>query len=119
MDELAYRLDQTVCCGKRELPFTKNWLHLAQEFKFPEEVLIKCQHNYESSPSKNMLEFQEGSDPYFTVQKFKVALKDIGRNDLVKKIEECTGLSGKVLFNVLKFSARCRLFKKLRCLFYN
>lgn len=90
MDELACRLDQPICYGNQDLPSAQYCLHLAEEFKVPEEVVIRCQHNPENSPSKNMLEFQEGRDPYFTVQKFKEALRDIARNDLVKMLEQCS-----------------------------
>lgn len=98
MDDLASRLDQPICHGKREVPITQYWLHLAEEFKVSEEVVIKCQHSSESSPSKNMLEFQEGRDPHFTVQKFKDGLRDIQRNDLVKKLEQFN-LSGEFLIH--------------------
>jgi len=37
-----------------------------------------------------MLGFQEGREPQFTVLKLKGELKDIGRNDLAKKLEQCS-----------------------------
>ena len=95
MDELARALDQPTCHGNQEIPITQYWVHLAAEFQVPEEVLIKCQHNPESSPSKHLLEFQEGRDPNFSVQKLKDVLRVISRNDLVKKVEQCS-LPGKV-----------------------
>ena len=93
MDELACRLDQPIRHGNRNLPTTQYWLHLAEEFKVSDEVKIRCQHNSENSPSKNMFEFLEGGDPYFTIQKLKDGLQSIERNDLVKKFEQCS-LSG-------------------------
>ena len=93
MDELSRRLDQPICHSNQEVPFTQYWLHLAEEFRVPEEIVIRCQHIPENSPSKNMLEFQEGRDPYFSVQTFKDALRDIARNDVVKMLEQC-GLPG-------------------------
>lgn len=93
MDAFARRLDRPICHGNQDVPSTQYWLHLAEEFKVSEETVIRCQHNPENSPSKNMLEFQEGRDPYFSVQTFKDALSDIVRNDLVKMLEQCS-LSG-------------------------
>ena len=89
MDELARLLDQPICHGNQDVSFTQYWLHLAEEFKVSEEIVIRCQHNPENSPSKNMLEFQKARDPYFPVQTFKDALRDIARNDLVKMLEQC------------------------------
>lgn len=90
MDKLACLLDQPICHGNRDLPTTRYWLHLAEEFKVSDEVKISCQQNPENSPSKNMFQFQEGSDPYFTVQMLKDGLQRIERNDLVKKLEQCS-----------------------------
>jgi len=90
MDELASLLDQPFCHGNQDVRSTQYWLHLAEEFKVSEEIVIRCQLNPENSPSKNMLEFQEGRDPYFSVQTFKDALRDIARNDLVKMLEQCS-----------------------------
>lgn len=90
MDELACRLDQPIYHGNRDVPTTQYWLHLAEEFKVSNEVKIRCQHNPENSPSKNMFEFQEGRDPDFTVQMLKDGLQSIERNDLVKKLEQCS-----------------------------
>jgi len=90
MDAFARRLDRPICHGNQDVPSTQYWLHLAEEFKVSEETVIRCQHNPENSPSKNMLEFQEGRDPYFSVQTFKDALSDIVRNDLVKMLEQCS-----------------------------
>ena len=108
MDELARQLDQPVCHGNQDMPSTQYWLHLAEEFKVSREVVIRCQHNPENSPSKNMLEFQEGRDPYFSVQMFKDALRDIARNDLVKMLEQCS-LPGEFSYFP---SDNCAYFKK-------
>ena len=90
MDELACRLDQPICHSNQDVPFTQYWLHLAEEFRVSEEVVIRCQHNPENSPSKNLLEFQERRNPDFSVQTFKDALRDIARNDVVKMLEQCS-----------------------------
>lgn len=107
MDELARRLDQPICHSNQDVPFTQYWLHLAEEFRVPEEIVIRCQHIPENSPSKNMLEFQEGRDPYFSVQTLKDAPRDIARNDVVKMLEQCS-LPGEFLYfhsvNVACFS---------------
>ena len=90
MDELSRRLDQPICQGNQGVPGTQYWLHLARELKVSKEIEIRFQRNPENSPSKNMLEFQEGRDPHFSVQTFKDALRDIARNDLVKMLEQCS-----------------------------
>ena len=96
MDELACRLDQPTYHGKRELPLTQYWVHLAEKFQVPEDVVIRCQHNSENSPTRSMLEFLEGRDPHFKVQCLKNELCEIDRNDLVEKLEKCS-LQGKVV----------------------
>ena len=88
MDELARLLDQPICHGNQCIPSTQYWFHLAEEFKVAEKIVMRCQHNPDNSPSKNMLEFQEGRDPYFSVQTLKDALRRIGRNDLVEELEQ-------------------------------
>lgn len=90
MDDLCCRLDQPICHGKREVPAaTSYWVHLAEEFKVPIEVVKKCRQNSVSSPSRNMLEFQEARDPDFTVKSLKDGLQVIPRNDLVVKLNQC------------------------------
>ncbi len=37
-----------------------------------------------------MFEFQEGRNPDFKVQMLKDGLQSTGRNDLVKKLEQCS-----------------------------
>lgn len=96
MDELACRLDQPTCHGKRELPLTQYWVHLAGEFNVPEDVFMRCQHNSENSPTRSMLEFLEGRDPHFKVQYLKNELGEIDRNDLVEKLVKCS-LQGEVV----------------------
>ena len=54
MDELAGQLDQPV------YPRANYWVHLASEFQVPGEVIMKCQHSFERSPSKHLLEIKEG-----------------------------------------------------------
>ena len=90
MDKLACLLDQPIRHGSQEVPTTKYWLHLAEEFKVSNEVKIRCQLNSENSPSKNMFDFQEARDPQFKVQVLKEGLQSINRNDLVKKLEKCS-----------------------------
>ena len=114
MDLLARYLDQPSCFGKREVPIIQFWRHLAAEFEMSEDTIIKCQHNWESSPSKSMLGFQEGREPQFTVLKLKGELKDIGRNDLAKKLEQCS-LPGKFLCSGLKFTVSCGLLPLYTC----
>ena len=97
MDEIAHLLDQPICHGNQDVPSTQYWFHLAEEFKVPEKIVIRCQHNPDNSPSKNMLEFQEARDPYFSVQTLKDALRDIGRNDLVEELEQ-SSLAGEFSF---------------------
>ena len=95
MDELASRLDRPICHDKREVPATTQyWLHLAEEFKVPNAVVKRCQQNYLSSPSRNMLEFQEACDPDFSIKELKDGLQGIQRNDLVVKLDQCS-LPGK------------------------
>ena len=90
MDDLACRLDQPICHEKREVPTaTQYWVHLAEEFKVPIKVVKKCKQNSVSSPSRNMLEFQEACDPDFTVKSLKDGLQVIPRYDLVVKLEQC------------------------------
>ena len=83
MDELAGQLDQP------DYPRANYWVHLASEFQVPEEVIMKCQHSFESSPSKHMLECKEGFDTNFSVQALKKGLTAISRNDLVQKVDSC------------------------------
>ena len=83
MDELAGQLDQP------GYPRASYWVHLASEFQVPEDVIMKCQHSFESSPSKHMLECKEGFDTNFSVQALKKGLRAISRNDLVQKIDSC------------------------------
>ena len=83
MDELAGQLDQP------GYPRANYWVHLASEFQVPEEVIMKCQHSFESSPSKHMLECKEGFDTNFSVQALKKGLTAISRNDLVQKVDSC------------------------------
>ena len=82
MDELARRLDQPD-------PNSQHWEHLAAEFDVPEEVKMQCQHSLENSPTKHMLENKEAEDTNFSVQKLKIELETINRNDLVQKVEKC------------------------------
>ena len=83
MDELAGQLDQP------GYPRASYWVHLASEFKVPEEVIMKCQYSFESSPSKHVLECKEGFDTNFSVQALKKGLRAISRNDLVQKVDRC------------------------------
>ena len=83
MDELAGQLDQP------GYPRASYWVHLAAEFQVPEDVIMKCQHSFESSPSKHMLECKEGFDTNFSVQALKKGLRAISRNDLVQKVDSC------------------------------
>ena len=83
MDELAGQLDQP------GYPRASYWVHLASEFQVPEEVIMKCLHSFESSPSKHMLECKEGFDTNFSVQALKKGLRAISRNDLVQKVDSC------------------------------
>ena len=114
LDLLACHLDQPSCFGKREVPIIQYWPHLAEEFEMSEDTVIKCQHNCESSPSKSMLEFQEGCEPQFTVLELKGELKDIGRNDLAKKLEQCN-LPGKFLSSGLKSTVSYGLLPLYTC----
>ena len=83
MDELSRGLDQPVYQGGQY------WIHLAAEFRVPEEVQINFQHSLESSPSKHMLEIQEGINTNFSIQELNDGLSTIPRNDLVRKVETC------------------------------
>lgn len=83
MDELAGQLDQPV------YPRVNYWVHLASEFQVPGEVIMKCQHSFERSPSKHLLEIKEGVNTNFSVQELKKGLKAISRNDLVQKVDNC------------------------------
>ena len=90
MDELAGQLDQPV------YPRANYWVHLAAEFQVPKDVIMKCQHSFERSPSKHLLEIKEGVDTSFSVQELKKGLKAILRNDLVQKVDNCH-LAGKFM----------------------
>ena len=90
MDELAGQLDQPV------YPRANYWVHLAAEFQVPKDVTMKCQHSFERSPSKHLLEIKEGVDTSFSVQELKKGLKAILRNDLVQKVDNCH-LAGKFM----------------------
>lgn len=89
MDELAGQLDQPVYSR------ASYWVHLAAEFQVPKDVIMKCQHSFERSPSKHLLEIKEGVDTSFSVQELKKGLKAISRNDLVQKVDNCH-LAGKL-----------------------
>ena len=89
MDELAGQLDKPV------YPRANYWVHLAAEFQVPKDVIMKCQQSFERSPSKHLLEIKEGVDTNFSVQELKNGLKDISRNDLVQKVDNCP-LAGKL-----------------------
>ena len=82
MDELARRLDQPD-------PNSQHWEHLAAKFDVPEDVKMKCQHSLENSPTKDMLDIKEAEDTDFSVQKLKIGLRAISREDLVRKVEKC------------------------------
>ena len=93
MDELACSLDQPIYRGKQEPPIVQYWVHLAAEFRVPEDVVTKFQTNPQSSPSKHMFEFLEARNPNYSVKDLKEGLSVISRNDLVKKVE-LRGLTG-------------------------
>ena len=74
--------DQLALCLDREMRLIPNWKHLAWEMRVDEDVIKRLEQYRDHSPTIQLFEYLEVTQPQLTMQQLRNAMLEIGRNDL-------------------------------------
>lgn len=100
VDVICLLMDRSVCPSDA---YVKRWEHFADEFEVSNEVKMQCK-NYTGilSPSEAMFEYLRWTHGSLTIQTIKDYLGKLERNDVVDKLNETAGISGRWIANCNK-----------------
>ncbi|XP_078382169.1 uncharacterized protein LOC144664816 [Oculina patagonica] len=87
MDALALHLDRSVSPGKRAVPLTQRWEHLADEYEVSDETKRKC-YTGNLSPSEAMFNYLCTTNGSLKIGTLKEYLRQIGRKDVVTELKD-------------------------------
>ena len=95
MDMICLHLDRSAPSGRAAAPITKRWEHLADEFQVPDHIKRQCENFTRNfSPSEEMFAYLRTTRDFLTIKKIKEYLGQLGRNDVIEKLEKNKYLSG-------------------------
>ena len=105
MDMLSLHLDRSVRLGRRGVPLTQRWEHLADEFKVPDEIKRQCENfTGKLSPSECMFEHLCMTNDSLSIEALKVQLLKLKRKDVADELDNNSSLSGKLLLTSAVYS---------------
>ncbi|XP_022804991.1 uncharacterized protein LOC111342211 [Stylophora pistillata] len=95
MDVLVLHLDRSVCFAPG-IPAIQRWVHLADQFKVPDDVKSQCaDFSGKLSSSEALFEHLCAVQDALSVGEIKKKLKKLGRNDVVAELEKNSKLTDK------------------------
>ena len=99
MDMLSLHLDRSVRLGRRGVPLTQRWEHLADELKVPDKIKRQCENftGKLQSPSECMFEHLCMTKGALSIEALKVQLLELKRKDVADELDNNSSLSGKLL----------------------
>ena len=96
MDVLSLHLDRSVCPGRRDVPLTQRWEHLADVLEVPDKIKRQCENfTGKLSPSECIFEHLCLTNDSLSIEVLKDQLVEIKRKDVADELNNNSSLSGK------------------------